>query len=241
MRIKNKKYSLTSFTQWGGSRRGFLHSLTNRGGLGWGFILSVLFVACTTDSYETGDGKYSLLTADFCMAHSSEAKQLDYALLDTGDSLRLSPVATAEWATTKDSLYRTLLYYNVSETKTVKPYSAVAVNVLRPSTKAEVTGMPMDPLTLTSSWLGGGYLNLNITLKTGVADEQDAKQKLGLACDSISAGVYYLRLVHDQAAVPEYYSVSTYASIPLASFPKGSTLRLRIPTYKGEVVKEVKR
>lgn len=230
---------MNSLPHWGGMGWGFPYW----GGLGWGFIL-LLFIACTTDSYETGDGRYSFLTADFCMAHTSQSGELDYALIDDGDSLRLSPAAQADWAKRPDSLYRTLLYYEVSDGQTVRPYAANRVYMLRPSTETEVRDMPTDPLTLQTVWksAGGKYLNIGFQLKTGKTEGVDSLQRLALACDSVAglpgAEVYHLRLMHDQNTVPQYYSVTGYATIPLNAFPRGSRIRLRVPTYTGEEIVE---
>ena len=46
----------------------------------------------------------------------------------------------------------------------------------------------------------------------------------------------HLRLYHDQAGVPEYYSTQVYASI-LTSQIKADSVRISINTYKGPVTK----
>lgn len=209
-----------------------------------GLLLIVLLAACNNDSYETGDGSLSYVSAEFCMAHSSASGSLDYALIDDGDSLRLSPAATASWATTPDSLYRTLLYYYATGEKTVRPYAAAQVLVLRPSYSEEVRQLPTDPLTLQSAWVSGDdkYLNLGLQVKTGSASG-DLRQTLALSCDSITEfygrKIFHLQLRHDQNGVPEYYSATAYATIPLDSFPSGSELRLRVQTYDGLITRTI--
>ena len=78
-------------------------------------LTTLLFAACTADNYDTGDGKYSYLRADFVEAHTVASGKIDYAITDDGDSVRLNPVVSASWATKRDSIYRALLYYNKVE------------------------------------------------------------------------------------------------------------------------------
>ena len=54
--------------------------------------------SCSSDGYETGDGRYSYLQADFCKAHVTTAKTVDYILTDGGDSVHLATPATVGWA-----------------------------------------------------------------------------------------------------------------------------------------------
>ena len=46
------------------------------------FLLAAVLAACQVDSYDSGDGEYSLLTADFVEAHTSQASAVDYAVTD---------------------------------------------------------------------------------------------------------------------------------------------------------------
>ena len=85
------------------------------------FLLTAFIIlSCETVDYETGDGDLSYLRADFANIHTSEAKKVDYFCTDNGDSLLVRPNYDCEWATTADSIYRALLYYNVKTTKTIK-------------------------------------------------------------------------------------------------------------------------
>lgn len=62
-------------------------------------LTTLLFAACTADNYDTGDGKYSYLRADFVEAHTVASGKIDYAITDDGDSVSLNPVVSASWAT----------------------------------------------------------------------------------------------------------------------------------------------
>jgi hypothetical protein len=220
----------------------------------YGGLCASLFLflsACSSDSYDSGDGKYSYLTIDLVDAHSTDAPTIDYALTDQGDTLFFSSPIGATWATRPDSIYRALLYYynNVSQ----EPVEAIAVSqvpVLRPQVGADSIGV--DPLGYESGWVSstGKWLNLRLTLKTGQEEGVDERQVLGLTCDSVKqffsgSTTYYLTLRHNQNGVPEYYSTSVYVSIPVADVlsitetesgtnsPDSAHVVLDIPTDNG--------
>ena len=86
------------------------------------------------------------------------------------------------------------------------------------------------------------HLNLGLFVKIGKDDDQNRKQLLGIACDSIKerpdgSKMHFLRLLHDQNGVPENYSTRLYASIPLEDVAKGDEVQLRANTYNGEVIR----
>lgn len=200
------------------------------------FLLVLIFLAssCTTETYETGDGKYSYLRADFVEAHTIAEKTIDQAVTDDGEHLLLIPYATAAWAVKPDTVYRALLYYDCRPGQSVTPVSLMRVLVLRPQVADEFDGdLPTDPLTLESAWIGKDrkYLNLSLILKTGSTDDQETMQSVAL----VKEGDHTLRLLHDQGGVPEYYSTRVYASIPLSVDLLSEPLRLLVRTYQGDV------
>src|SRR3712207_5179052 len=137
------------------------------------FVLLSL-AACTDDGYETGDGKYSLMRADFALAHAAATGEVDYAVTDDGDSLLLAPHMKAVWATKADSIYRCLLYYKVVDGKT-EPLAASAVPVLDVHEVEKGDVVFTDPVAFGSVWGGRNrrYLNLDVAVKTGQADQKD--------------------------------------------------------------------
>jgi hypothetical protein len=205
-------------------------------------LAAALVASCTNEGYDTGDGRWSYYTADFALAHTAEATSVDYAVTDEGDTVWLSPHATVAWATTPDSLYRALLYYNKVTEGTTSAFALRSVPVLVPSVGNDT--ITSDPVTLQSAWVStlGRWLNLGLLLKTGVADSIDNVQVIGVYNDTLSsssqpAGTYCLELRHDQNNVPQYYSSRVYVSIPLDSIPTGATIRLSVPTYSGTVTR----
>lgn len=210
---------------------------------------TALLAACTTETYDTGDGKYSMMRADFVETRTNASGELYCAVTDDADSLVFSPKRTAKWAETPDSLYRALLYYNV-------PASGIEVNAIslssvptpRVRTKDEVKEPTTDPVVFNSAWMSreGRYINLGLSVKTGQAEGVDEKQTLGLMCDEVTVDSdghkhYTLTLLHEQKGVPEYFSAETFVSIASYRLPekpvKGDKLTVRINTYKGTVEK----
>ena len=210
--------------------------------------LTALF-GCTSEAYDSGDGKYSYLTAEFAVAHTAAAKTADYVVCDNGTKLFLSPSLTVEWAKKADTTYRILLYYNAPKasaaSNTVEAVAATQVPVLRPIPVREVETFLEDPLTVESVWLAenGRYLNLSLLIKTGKADSDAQGQTVALVLDSIAAQsdgtrCAMTRLYHSQGGVPEYYTSRYYLSIDTNDFP-ADALAIEVNTYNGKLTKTI--
>lgn len=210
------------------------------------FLLSIFcFPACETEDYETGDGDLSYMRADFADIHTSEAKKVDYVCTDNGDSLLVRPFHDCEWATTPDSIYRALFYYN-AKTKssgTVEAISIKQVLALKMLQTSKMKEIHTDPLIFESAWVSSNkkYLNLGLYVKSGKI-EGDDRQTVGMLCDTIytrddGRRLFSLRMFHHQNNIPEYYSVRAYASVPLDGINPGDSILLNVNTYEGEVTR----
>jgi len=220
-------------------RRRLLHLLA--------LLSCCLFLSCETDNYESGDGKFSNVRADFAEVHTNHNGQLYGFMTDDGDSLTFASPATYKWATTADSTYRAIVYYNKVEGKAdVISVSTVSVPAIIPMWK--VKEMKTDPVRLESSWLSRNrrYANLGVNLLTGTEEGKDERQVLGMFCDTLLVHDnghkhLQLRLYHDQNGVPQYYTSRGFVSIPLQKHPyrlgTGDTLSVTVNTYDGPVVK----
>ncbi len=191
---------------------------------------------CSSDGYDTGDGRYSYLRADFCMVHATAGKTVDYLITDNGDSVRLSAPATASWLPARDTLCRALAYY---DTNTHQVFTLSQVPVTLPMAKGSLDSVPTDPLTLEKAWIGGGFLNIGFAVKSGKADELDARQSIGIMVDSVSTSgdsvqAVTLRLLHAQKAVPQYYTVTGYLSVPVPAAWQRAGLAVVANGYSGE-------
>ena len=196
-----------------------------------------LLAACTIDAYEKGEGEYSLLTAELVEAYVDNDKHVSHVVTDQGERLILTSPLTAQWIETPDTMYRALLYYDQVEEGKAEPRSFGWVGVLTPRDSIK-GGMKSDPLYTESMWVAKNhkYLNLRLRLLTGSTDDEKARHSIGLMKDAASSTPGHARMVlyHDQGGMPEYYSMVTYASIPLDGI-KADTLTIVVKTYNGEV------
>lgn len=209
-------------------------------------MVTLLLAACETDDYDTGDGALSYLRADFVEAYTDSQGRLTHVVTDDDDQLTLSTPTTVSWMSQADTMYRALLYYNVTTAEAIT-VSSVAVPAIVMAGDAD--DKPTDPLYWDSSWVSnnGRYINLGMTLMLGADDSDEiGTQSLGMVCRGITTvddtTTVALLLVHDQNGVPEYYSQSFYVSIPVSGLPcavsKGDRVTLTVNTYDGEVTKE---
>lgn len=200
----------------------------------WMMILATLLAtACTTETYDSGDGDYSYLLAEFVEIHTADSKQVDYAINDAGKHITFTKPITVRWAATPDSLYRALLYYNNAPAG-VKPLSVSQVHVLRPKDKDSIDNHATDPVTFESIWQSenGRWLNLSLLVKTGKSNDEDAFQLIGMMRSTDEDNMLRLTLMHDQGTIPQYYTTRVYVSIPLGDDVQ-LPLRLTVNTYEG--------
>ena len=228
----------------------------NRSRIWWRITLSLFFtlhsslltLSCTQDAYDKGEGKYSLMRADFVEANSNAQKEIDRITTDDGDILSASKPFKVKFVNTPDSVYRCVLYYNkVKDEKSQDVFEPISIGqVACPKivTLAELDKeMKTDPVKFESAWMSksGKYINMSLYLMTGTSDDEEAKHTLRIVQDTIvtnpdATRTSFLRLYHDQGGVPEYYSTQVYLSIITPEIPADS-VRIQIPTYKGTVEK----
>ena len=205
--------------------------------------LMVVLVSCEQDSYEKGEGEYSLLRGDFCEISINNDLQATSAITDDLDQMTLKEPYSAKWITKADTTYRCILYYNKVKTEAeVVSIAQVPCPAIVPLYEFE-DEVRTDPVSFESMWLSksGKYLNLSFLLKTGVSEDTTAVQHLAFVADTLlvnpdNTRTLYLRLHHDQGDVPEYYSTQAYASLLTDKMPADS-VRLTVNTYTGLIVK----
>lgn len=205
-----------------------------------GIAITLALAACSADSYDTGDGRYSYLRADFVEAHTLSDGTVDRVLTDNGQSLTLSAPAAAAWSTDRDTTCRALLYYNYEDDTTL-PVSAIsisAVPVCRPH-DMPADSVKTDPVTLQSVWTAqtGRWINLSLDIKVGTVDDDATLQTVGIARTGIRTNAdgtrtALLTFYHDQGDVPQYYSSRYYLSIPTDSV-RADSAQLTVSTYDG--------
>lgn len=217
----------------------------------WGLVIAALITSylslftssCTVDSYDKGEGSYSLLCAELVEAHANSDKQLDWCLTDESEQLTFTEPVKASGIQTADSMYRALLYYNKVE-GAVEVVSIGLVNTIFPH---HIKEMKTDPVRFESMWMSTSrrYLNLGLYLKTGNATKKDQHHTIGLNIDTLilngdGTRTAHLAFYHDQGGLPEYYSQRSYISIPTDSIDADS-IYLRVHTYQGITEKRFKK
>lgn len=217
----------------------------------------ITLTACTSESYDAGDGPNSYLTADLVLLHTSQDKSVRSALLDDGTTLQFSNPFAQDWLTRPDSVYRALLYYdktvaasdaaasNPTATSIVRARSVRPVSVLRPVEAEDMKTLRTDPVGFESIWLSknGSYINLSLLLKSGKAEGDEALHTLGIVSngtttDADGRRTLHLTLYHDQGGVPAYYTVQHYLSIDTRSLAGADAVEIAVNTYSGIVCLE---
>ncbi len=202
--------------------------------------------ACETDSYDKGEGKYSLLQADFAELHVDGQKQGTSFTTDEGTTLQLKQPFTAKWIETADTTYRTIVYYYMSQQASANTTNGFAtaeaigaIATLHPIAHWRFKEQPEDPIGLESAWLtrNGKYLNLGLLVKTGRVSDEEQPHQIGLAEDTIyvrndGRRTASWRLLHSQNNTPQYYTNRRYVSI-LMPTDVPDTILLSIPTEQG--------
>ena len=188
------------------------------------------------------------MRGDFAEANVNSNREVTSITTDDGEILPLTSLATAQWISRPDTIYRCMLYYNKVKAADGKlaaeviSLGRVPCLYVKPLTSFEKTYKD-DPVKFESIWnsKSGKYLNLHLQLKTGYTEDSTAVQKLDVVTDSLISypsgrRTLSLLLYHDQGNVPEYYSTQAYVSIPTTGLAVDS-IRLYLNTYSGPVIK----
>lgn len=209
------------------------------------FIFCLFLAACTTESYESGDGRYSYLKAEFGEVMTAEAETVVGFTTDEGTSLKFSPSYAAKWAEKENTSYRALVYYDKVVEGVTKAHSISNVPVVKPLVTNRPDTLKTDPLIFNSAWVStnGKYLNIGFSVKTGVPDDKDLRQAIGIWREKVVTNAdgtkdVYLRVTHKQNGIPEYYRSEGFLSIPLNSV-NADNIYLTVNTYDGEVQRKL--
>jgi len=206
-------------------------------------LVALTFSACDKEGYNTGDGDYSYLRADFAEAYTDGHSKIRAVMTDEGDSIVLaSPFAKTGFDA--DTIYRGVFYYNTYNDGSKEPYAFSTIPVMAVREKMPDDSVAYDPMGLGSVWKAstGRYINVALLVKTGSDEENDSSQQIRLMRDTLytnRAGTNTLRLVflHWRNGVPEYYTFRQYVSIPLAplrdELSAGDSIAIRLYTYDG--------
>lgn len=88
-------------------------------------VAAALLASCTTEQYDSGDGKLSYLRSDFVEACTDAQSRMSSFTTDEQLSLQVEGTPKVSWMTTPDSTYRALVYYAApSSSSALGPSSA---------------------------------------------------------------------------------------------------------------------
>lgn len=209
----------------------------------WPFIFTLLLLlACESDSYDKGEGTYSLTQADFAELSVNSEKQGVSFITDEGNRFTFNPPVTAKWIETPDTTYRTIIYYNKVKEGEASLVSMGQLHTLKPVAHWKLEEQWEDPLGLESCWVtpNGKYINIGLLLKSGyVDDDKEGTHKVALACDTVLVNddqtrTAYYRLLHSQGDTPEYYTNRRYLCILLPQ-DRPDSVCLSLTTHEGVV------
>ena len=203
-------------------------------------VLSAV-VACETDSYEKGQGQYSLMQADMGEVSVNGEKQVVAFTTDDGDNYTLTSPATAPWIQKADTTYRAVIYYNKVEEGQAESIGLLAVPTVSPVEHWRFKELPQDPVGFESAWVAKNkrYINLGLLFKSGYVDDAMGQHLISVAQDTVLVNAdqtrtAYYRFLHGQNQVPEYFTSRRYISILLPQ-ERPDTVSLSIVTYNGEI------
>ena len=211
-------------------------------------LSSSFFLSCERNSYEKGEGRYSLLQADFANLTVDNEKRGVSFVTDEGESYLLSNPLKTSWIETADTVYRTYLYYNKEDNGRADIKSIGILPTLIARDAKDFKRQPQDPLGVESSWLtrDSKYINMGLLLKNGRDDNgKEGIHALALALDEVRQNddqthTAYYRLLHEQGEAPEYYTNRRYVCILLPTEERPDSVCLTVNTYDGIVVKKFK-
>ena len=206
--------------------------------------LLTLLASCETDSYEKGQGTYSLMQADLAELDVDGQQQGVSFTTDDGNTYALISPLTAKWIATPDTTYRVLIYYNKVQSHQAELMGLGLIATMKPREHWRLNEQPQDPVGVESSWLAksGKYLNLGLLFKSGRIDDEEGPHVIGIAQDTILVNAdqtrtAYYRFLHDQGDTPEYYTNRHYISILLPE-DRPDSVHLSISTYNGTVERQ---
>lgn len=210
-------------------------------------VAAALLASCTTEQYDSGDGKWSYLRSDFAEVCTDAQSRMSSFTTDEQLSLQVEGTPKVSWMTTPDSTYRALVYYAAPGSPApVKVF--IVNNVLCPKIKRLQTSAPpkTDPVSFVALWMSANrkYVNITFDVKTGSSGSDADGQSIGAVLTDMTRNAdgtltAHITFCHDQGNVPQYYSSRQYASLAVAQMQDADSASIVINSYKGKVVKTI--
>lgn len=170
-------------------------------------VAAALLASCTTEQYDSGDGKWSYLRSDFAEVCTDAQSRMSSFTTDEQLSLQVEGTPKVSWMTTPDSTYRALVYYAAPSSSSASGPSSsssssasftersahnlasapvkvfIVNNVLCPKIKRLQTSAhpKTDPVSFVALWLSANrkYVNITFDVKTGSSGSDADGQSIG--------------------------------------------------------------
>ena len=204
-------------------------------------LFTSLLFSCETDSYEKGEGRYSLMQADMGELTVNGEKKAMAFTTDDGDSYTLTSPVAAQWIQTADTTYRAIIYYNKVENSQAELMGLSAIPTMQPVEHWRFKEQPQDPVGFESAWLAKNkkYINLGLLFKSGYVDDTMGNHVVSVAQDTVLVNAdhtrtAYYRFLHGQNETPEYFTNRHYVSILLPQ-EHPDTVCISVTTYNGVI------
>ena len=205
------------------------------------YLFAFLLFSCETDSYEKGEGKYSLMQADMGELMINGEKQAVAFTTDDVDSYTLTSPVTSQWIQTADTTYRAIIYYNKVENSQAEYMGVTTVPTMVPVEHWRFEKLLQEPVGFESAWLAKSkkYINLGLLFKSGYVDDALGRHIISIAQDTVLVNAdqtrtAYYRFLHSQNEMPEYFTNRHYVSILLPQ-DLPDTASISIVTYSGTI------
>ena len=181
-----------------------------------GLLVSLLVVSCSDDNYN-----YPPVRQDFLTVISGADGYLQTIVPDKGESLPVSEDRTKS-KIMPNSSKRIVSNYEVMSpvggAQTAKIYGLTAVVAPVPKLATDFPqGVKTAPVDVLSIWMGRGYLNMILNVKTESSQHLFHFVEEKVELDGKTKTVTIL-LYHDDGGGNEYYTKRAYLSIPLDKY-----------------------
>lgn len=194
--------------------------------------------ACSTDSYETGDGELTYMVTEMVDMHL-KGSTIQSITNDDDVQLKFSPTLKVDKSLERpDTTYRWMLTYTRKGDDPINVLGSDRVPVLEPVIEEKAYTAKKDPVLLQSVWRSRNskYLNLYVGLVSGTATD---KHRLDIVADSVTqladgTSCHHISLRHDQNNIPQYYTYDAFVSVPLENYAKNDSVAVTIFTYEGK-------
>jgi hypothetical protein len=191
---------------------------------------SVFAMSCSEDEGES----MPPMLMDFVEAHTDANCRVVKISSDAGRSFVVAQNITAGVA---DTTYRCVCRYTLDESESnADIFSLQHIYSLPPFPKSDFEKHPAAPVTVSSVWKGGDYINLILkVLTTGKGTHSFAFCEEGFADNADGKKIVNVTVLHERPqGDAESYTQDVYMSIPMGDYAcQCDSIAVNIPTYQG--------